>query len=291
MSTEILKKVRVLYRYMSINGLLDALLLIAAAISANFLTYIYYFDINALALIDSSTVAKHVLILSLNYVGALAVVTIVLVLYQHTFLQLELAKVVGKLADFQLNMGPDLFRRSSRVLLWKLFEERTLRLLFTVLFFSFFYIGRINSLLLCLVSAIFFPLMVFLYLKFIGEEDYGEKIITMNILGNKINTSVPTFNSSDDIKQTSIHYLLTKVGFVAIYLALAIGIGRADFVKNNVRVSFANEAQEVTIIASSSAGMIFYDVEKSFVFFKSWEALGNLSLPSESQRSIKTIFQ
>ncbi|MEH0700791.1 hypothetical protein [Vibrio owensii] len=285
MSENLITKIKAIFRYMSINGLVDAVILTLAALSANFLTYIYYFDINILSLIDASSVAKHVLVLSLHYVGALAVTSIFMVLLQQIIAQEEFFGIASKTSGLDLTGFP----RSIRLLFWQMFEERTFRTIATVLLFSVFYIGSRNSLILLVISLLVFVLISYLYLRFIGEEYQEQKFRKLSVFNHSIVFAVPTITINKEMKQTSIRFMMAKLGIIVMYLALSIGIGRGSYVENNVRVNLGNDFENISMITSSSSGIVFYDTINKYVFFKSWNALDHIELPLDSQKSLKTL--
>ncbi|MFL9625671.1 hypothetical protein [Aeromonas jandaei] len=282
MSEKLIKKTKAIFRYMSINGLVDAVILTLAALSANFLTYIYYFDINVLSLIDTSSVAKHVLVLSLHYVGALAVTSIAMVLLQQIIAQEEFLGIASKTSGLDLTGFP----RSIRLLFWQMFEERTFRAIVTVFIFSIFYIGVINSLILLVISLLVFILVSYLYLRFIGEEYQEKKFRKISVFNHSIMFAIPTFTINTEMKHTSMRFMMAKLGIIVMFLALSIGVGRANYVVKNVRVKLGNDF-EYSMVTSSSSGIVFYDTINKYLFFKSWDALGQIELPLENQKSLK----
>ncbi|WP_019281407.1 hypothetical protein [Vibrio anguillarum] len=286
MSEKLLKKTKAIFRYMSINGLVDAVILTLAALSANFLTYIYYFDINVLSLIDASSVAKHVLVLSLHYVGALAVTSIAMVLLQQIIAQEEFLGIASKTSGLDLTGFP----RSIRLLFWQMFEERTFRAIATVFIFSIFYIGVRNSFILLVISLLVFILVSYLYLRFIGEEYQEKKFRKISVFNHSIVFAIPTITINTEMKHTSMRFMMAKLGIIVMFLALAIGVGRANYVENNVRVKLGNDFK-YSMVTSSSSGIVFYDTINKYVFFKSWDALGHIELPLESQKSLKTLVE
>ncbi|HHQ4505567.1 TPA: hypothetical protein ACSP3X_000357 [Aeromonas hydrophila] len=286
MSEKLIKKTKAIFRYMSINGLVDAVILTLAALSANFLTYIYYFDINVLSLIDASSVAKHVLVLSLHYVGALAVTSIAMVLLQQIIAQEEFLGIASKTSGLDLTGFP----RSIRLLFWQIFEERTFRAIATVFIFSIFYIGVRNSFILLVISLLVFILVSYLYLRFIGEEYQEKKFRKISVFNHSIVFAIPTFTINTEMKHTSMRFMMAKLGIIVMFLALSIGVGRANYVEKNVRVKLGNDF-EYSMVTSSSSGIVFYDTINKYLFFKSWDALGHIELPLESQKSLKKLVE
>ncbi len=285
MSEKLIKKTKTIFRYMSINGLVDAVILTLAALSANFLTYIYYFDINVLSLVDASSVTKHVLVLSLHYVGALAITSIVMVLLQQIVAQEEFLGIVSKKSGLDLTGFP----RSMRLLFWQFFEKRTFRTVSTVFIFSIFYIGLRNSFIFLFISLLVFVLVSYLYLRFIGEEYQEKKLRKISVFNHSIIFAVPTITINTEMKKTSMRFMMAKLGIIVMFVALSIGIGRGNYVENNVRVKLDNNFERISMVTSSSSGIVFYDTIKKYVFFKSWDALGRIELPFESQKSLKKL--
>ena len=287
MSEDLITKIKAIIRYMSVNGLIDAVILTLAALSANFLTYIYYFDINILSLIDAGSVAKHVLVLSLHYVGALAVTSITMVLLQQIIAQEEFLGIASKTSGLDLTGFP----RSIRLLFWQLFERRTFRTIATVLLFSAFYIGLKNSFILLIISLLVFVFISYLYLRFIGEEYQEKRFRKLTVFNHSIVFSEPTFTINKEMKKTSIRFMMAKIGIIVMFLALSIGIGRGSYVENNVRVNLGKNLNNISMVTSTSSGIVFYDTISKHVFFKSWDSLEHIELPLDSQKSLKKLAQ
>ncbi|MGR5447123.1 hypothetical protein ACPV47_19665 [Vibrio jasicida] len=282
---ELTNKLKDYYKLFNANGLFDLIILGLAAVSANFLSFIYYFDINALSLIDSGTVTKHVLIITLHYAGSLAAVSVGLLLFQHMMTSKEVLSFLGKSAplSFSLEMLP----RSLRLTLWNVLEKRTLRMILTISLFSIFYIGHINSLKLLGLSVLIVFVVSYLYLRFLGEESEHEKIQVLHLLGDSIKVEFPTMTITDEMKEKSQGYLVAKLGVIILYTALAVGIGRANYIEHNTGVIVAEHEEPLAVIGSSASGLLLYELNKKVVVFQPWSKVDSLSLPLERQKSLR----
>ncbi|MEC6796799.1 hypothetical protein VXS03_07050 [Photobacterium sp. S4TG1] len=288
MNTDIIERAKTFYQYFSANGLIDLIILGLATISANFLAYIYYFDINALVFVDASTITKHVLVISLHYAGALAVISITLVIAQNLITSREFLNSMGRVGPIGIDLG-SLFPRTVRFSLWSILDRRILRTVLTVVLFSMVYIGSINAIILIIVTTILIVFISFLYLRFWGELEDVEDTKTVLLFGGYIRMEVLSISITEELKKETGNYLLAKVGVILLYLALSIGIGRANYIEDEMQASLDGMSSNVAVITSSSFGLLLYDLNEKFVFFKPWNNIDNLFLPKDNQKSLKTL--
>lgn len=291
MNTDVIEKVKFFYQYLSVNGVIDLIVLGLATISANFLAYVYYFDINALAFVDATTITKHVLVISLHYAGALAVVSVILVIIQNIMTSREFLETMGNIgsADFGFNFG-SILPRTLRFALWKILEKRMLRTTLAILLFCLIYIGLMNTIILLAVTIITIALISFLYLRFLNEKQNIDDTKSVSLLGGYFKMDVPTIVINDEIKKETGSYLLAKVGVIVLFLALSIGIGRANYIENYTSAFLEGyKSNSVIIVTNSNSGLILYDLNEKEVLFKPWSQIKGMQLPIESQRSLKTL--
>lgn len=286
MQAEVLEKLKGYYKYFSANGVLDFVILGLAVISASFLSYIHYFDINALALVDSGTLTKHVLVVSLHYAGSLAFVSVSLLLFQNVMTSKEVVFLMSRYNTIDIDLAK-ILPRSVRFALWSFLEKRILRTTLTILVFSLAYMGLVNTLKLIAITALLAILVSYFYLRFLSEDNGLPETEVVRFFGDKVKIHIPLIPLTDEVKEKSSNYFTAKIGVVVLYLALAIGIGRANYITNSTKVAISGEDQELVIVASSSSGLILYDLEAKIVLFKPWSKVGTLELPIENQRSLR----
>lgn len=290
MNTETLGKIKNYYKYFSTSAIIDIVILGLAAISASFLSYMYYFDINALALVDAGTLTKHVLVISLHYAGALAVVSVSLVIFQHFMTSRDVISASSSIVSYELNLS-SVIPSSIRLALWSVFEKRVLRTTLTVILFSLVYIGVSNSLIWALLTSIVFIIISVLYLRFLSEGNGCEDTNVVTFLNGKITFEVPVLTITDEMRETSGNYIIAKTGVIILYLALSIGVGRANYIEENTKVLFSSSQKSMAIVASSSSGLILYDTDLEIILFKPWSEIKGMTLPFKNQKSLKKLVQ
>lgn len=289
MKVEVIDKLRDVYSYLSAKGIVDLCLLGLAVVSANFSAYIYYFDINALSFVDASAIAKHILVISIHYAGALAVVSISLLLLQN--LMSSRGLMDGAIDSIALPIVGSMFQQTMRFTLWSILEKRALRTTATIILFSAVYIGVVNTLIMACTTLIVLFGISYFHLQLLKEKpeaDNGE--IAELLVGGYFTVTIPTAVTDEDIKVELKSYLLAKIGVIALLLALSIGIGRANYIDHKANAVLGGEQPtNVVVITTSSSGLALYDKELKVVVFKPWSKVEGITFPIESQRSIKTL--
>lgn len=288
MKVEVIDKLRDMYSYLSAKGIVDLCLLSLAVVSANFSAYIYYFDINALSFVDASAISKHILVISIHYAGALAVVSISILLLQN--LMSSRGFMDGAIDSIALPITGSMFQQTMRFTLWSILEKRALRTTATIILFSAVYIGVVNTLIMACTTLIVLFAISYFHLQLLREKPEADNGEIAELLGGYFTVTIPTAVTDEDIKVELKSYLLAKIGVIALLLALSIGIGRANYIDHKANAVLGGEQPtNVVVITTSSSGLALYDKELKVVVFKPWSKVEGITFPIESQRSIKTL--
>ncbi|EKY4197915.1 hypothetical protein RCQ53_005281 [Vibrio harveyi] len=288
MKVEVIDKLGDMYSYLSAKGIVDLCLLGLAVVSANFSAYIYYFDINALSFVDASAIAKHILVISIHYAGALAVVSISILLLQN--LMSSRGFMDGAFDSIALPIAGSMFQQTMRFTLWSILEKRALRTTATIILFSAVYIGVVNTLIMACITLIVLFGISYFHLQLLKEKPEADNGEIAELLGGYFTVTIPTAVTDEDIKVELKSYLLAKIGVIALLLALSIGVGRANYIDHKANAVLGGEQPtNVVVITTSSSGLALYDKELKVVVFKPWSKVEGITFPIESQRSIKTL--
>jgi len=187
----------------------------------------------------------------------------------------------------------------------EILSKKILKHTVTILIFSCLYVGVENA--SFILYAFLFYFAVILYSTHKGkkiEEDaeIGELLTNNQVVVGEHNGGLNklikrieiTFESiSQDVQESKekikngeyLQFLSKKVGFMLVFLSLALGVGRADFVKDNVHVKLEGSEVNLVLYLTTSSGIGLYDVDRKTVIFTSWDNVKDMELLPEKRRS------
>jgi len=153
--------------------IIENIIIFTSIISANFVAYIAYFDINIFMFIDSSALITHTFSMIILFTFISAFLTIFLLLIQNIMLFKS-----SYIADIPIITIKN--PNSSKI--YKLLSNKLLKYIITVMIFSFLYIGGTNT---SYVLAVFFMVFSFVYMIDLFKE-YYTPVHTEDEIFNKI---------------------------------------------------------------------------------------------------------
>jgi len=116
--------------------IIENVIIFTSLISANFVAYIAYFDINMFMFIDSSAVIKHTFSMIILFTFVSASLRIFFIIFQNIFLVKH---------ENILFISFITLKDTDSSIIYKLFDNRLLRYIITIITFNFLYIGITNN--------------------------------------------------------------------------------------------------------------------------------------------------
>lgn len=277
--------------YIKNKNIIENILLFGAIISANFASYIAFYDINALMIIDSTTVAKYLLGITVTFVIVSTAISIVLLLLQNLSLL--------------VSDNDGLISKDKRRDMHDAIGNKIFKFILTMIIFIFIFIGLENSLIIILLLLGYVSALIIFNALFDSEEvplEHNKKddiTIAQKLFGllhplSGIHVFSKNLNLQKAINHLSkgeyFEFILGKVGIIVILFSLALGVGRADYVENNIHVKINNVEKHFVLYITTDDGIGLFDRKLKQVSFISWGNVENLVFLSKKRRSVSTLF-
>ncbi len=253
-------------------------ILILSITSAHFASYILAFDINALLLIDPTSI--------------LSFTTTATILYVFISLGVLLFLYIGKtLIGYLLFVTfPDI-KASEMVairILMSLFENKLVKYASIILVFSYFYIGIMNTLYFIITIII---VIIVVYIGELTYQEYQKSFLSLieneRIKGteakseNIIYENISIKGISPD-KKSFINFLSNKVAIILVLCSILLGGYRALYIQNHNFVKMNENKYSLYITTSSGIGL--YDNNSTSVIFISWDNVSNLNFIASERK-------
>ncbi len=284
MKTKYLKKLA----YIRKKNIIENVILFGAIVSANFASYLAYYDINALVVTDTSALFQYISSFTILFIVISASISVLLLFIQKTSLLIS---------DEKGYISQDI-----RKLIHDAIGNKVFKFILTIIIFLYFYTGLKNSLsimgilLLYITSLIIFrsentPRLnhsLKVHVRIMRERNFIKKLcysLRITFLAN-LNLK-KTFQFINQGQYTQ--FLLSKVGILLILFSLALGVGRANYVQNHILVNLNNNKKTFVLYLSTSNGIALYDTTLQQVSFISWGNVKNLVFLSKERRSLNTL--
>ena len=246
------------------------ILLLLTIISVNFTSYLYYYDLNILSLIDTNTILKFTLGMVLPFVLLSGLVSIFLVI----------PKSILVTASKTMNM------EENSAVIESFFNHFILKVSLTFILFSAFYIGIVYTCVLLLLIVIYF-LIITILSKVLGIQ-FG--ITGMSKVGLFFNPLMSTKIVKNEIKNFNFFKLIISyIGVLLILGSICLGFFRAIHVENKPFVILKNINDEYSLVLTTSNGVILYENKKRNIIFKDWQNLDGMKLSNDNARSFNHI--
>lgn len=282
--------------------IIENIIIFTSIISANFVAYIAYFDINIFMFIDSSAVIKHTFSMIILFTFISASLTIFLIIIQNILL-VKHENIL--FISFITVKDPN----SSRI--YKLLNNKFLKYIIAVMIFSFLYIGGTNTL---YVLAVFFIIFIFIFIIDLLKEyrapvhkedeilNEMKKIKFYNKLPSSFKKVLKSAYTYDYIvkKELSILYkdgksfqiILSRLGIMIITLSLLIGVGKANFIeKNNLVtiISHDKNTSDYVLFLTTKNGVCTFNKTNESVEFLPWGYIKKVTFLSENPYSLRRL--
>jgi len=265
------------------KNVLELLLILSSVMTVNFMAYFIRYDINALTIVDSTTIAKHIFHVIILYTIISALVYIL-----FTFLKVKNLLEIFFKKGFSFNKKLAMF---------------FIKHMISILIFMFFYVGFINALLIVIATSIYLFIRIYTIKK---SEKKDKKVIQslnssetlagarlpyfsfifmgpIGIIGEILFSLVKYFiNESQrslEISKTEniLRVLTTELGVLLLSLALLSGLARADYVEKSILVNLNQEKEILVLYMTTNNGVGLYNRELKEVSFSSWDSIKNLT--------------
>ena len=268
-----------IFNYVKSEKFRTNLIILLSVISANFAAYISFFDLNSLAIIDSSTISKHIINLLIPYI----LVSVCITLAIH----------IGKLDMGLAKLYKVLHYRKEGIFIrvWKFymnsFSSAVWKQGVILLLFCFLYIGTSNTLVFLLI---FGCLMVFYILLYFLYSHYSKAIIKSCISKTSIEKDKLELQNIYDEKTSYKNAIIANIGIIIIAFSFFLGIARAIHVYNTTLVKINDDTNNYVLYMTTISGVGLYDWKSKEVSFKSWDSIDNIHFNIENKKSIGEFF-
>ena len=296
-------------------NLIENLLLLVSIVSVNFISFVAYYDINSLSILDSSAITKYSLTIVTIYVLTSASIAVLLFFFQNLVLVIKKIPLNPMLPVFMLINIP----KEVREYMHESLGNGLFRHFLAAFVFIFLYIGGRNFLIILILVLLYLVTIFSLRKSFEKEQEsclgvsldkqqeevikksnsYSTNLFKKRILKLAEITREASFYLSsliqgalDDLYSGKFASFFTgKVGVVLIFTSILLGVGRANFVENNMVVQLNDDERSLVIVMTTVNGLAFSDIENRIVFFSSWDNISTLEFKKESKRNIFNYFQ
>lgn len=277
MLDEYIKK---LVDYLKNGKLRNNIILLLSVISINFASYIAFFDLNSLSIVDSSTISRHILNLVIPYILVSVLVTLIIHLINFNF---EYSKVIDV---FKYGVREGKFSKLIKLVM-KFSNGTMIKYGIIVLLFCFYYIGTDLTLAILLIFCMFVLIFILTYIMY----SFVNKIFIKHIIKNSAIEKDRL--ELQNILNKKINYksmLINNIGILIVLFSLILGMARAThvYVTNYVKINDNNTSYILYMATMSGVGL--YDKKLQQVSFKSWDTINNIEFSIATKKSIGTFF-
>ena len=274
------------------KDVMDGLLLFLAFFSANFVSYIYYYDLNILSLIDSSSIVSHISTMSLYYVISYALVSVLLNVMiassEMDFSNVEEHYTGNKIGRFIVGCILS-FSEIFRSLL-PVFSNRIFKIISIVSLFSFLYVGFLNFIYIVIVFVFYLCFLIFMVIfnKFINQDSVS-KVIKKDGKEKEIYILLTKKMTADIFMNDSINVVMSKFGVLLILISVSLGTARADYVTKSSFI-FINSTQSYSIVINTSSGVVVRSHGDQSLSFFSWDDFSKSKFDKTKEESSFNLF-
>lgn len=284
--------------YIRKKNIIENILLIGAIISANFASYLAYYDINALMITDATALTKYILNFTITYVIVSTSISVLLLFVQK----------ISLLTSDEKGM----ISKESRIILHNAIGNKVFKFILTTIIFLFFYTGMKNSLIIISIFLAYIFLIILFdtlfntedtpdFVKPISDTKNQDKFTTtlmkIDFAFDVISSLKIGFASNFNFKKTLsyiyegkyLQFLISKIGTMLVLFSLALGIARANYVQNNILVNINNNKENFVLYLSTNNGIGLYNTTLRQVSFVSWGNVKNLVFIAKNRRSLDTL--
>jgi hypothetical protein len=287
-----------LYKVIKDRHVLETVIILLSILSVNFSSYISYFDLNTISIIDSTSISKYFFGAVVLYAIVAACVSILLLFVQNLILIIsEIPLVLGHEV-----LGSVVISKESRKNIQVGLEGRVIKYLLILMTFCFLYIGFMATFLIFFLCLLYISVISYFRKKFADEgqmrvdvEQSNEKFkIDSSIYngvipgGFLVNFLVDfLIDAITDIKKGKYSdFIISKVGVLLLLFAFSLGIGRAFFVEENIHVNLNGGEKILVLYLTTNDGVALYDKGVGQVSFTSWGNISDLVFVGGKRRSI-----
>lgn len=303
--SELIKVTKEIVDYLKEKNVFSNFLLFGSVISANFAAYLACFDINALLIIDATTAGKHIVGIIILYVMVSAAVSLALLYLPNYF---SLTETFRRKSGVNINIGFMKFSDKTLKSIRAVLSNVVFKYALSIFIFSCLYVGIENTVFIIYVFTIYFiTILLSDYWHKDKNESNGQnepeennqpsqkKAWYVDVFRSFITRTETIFNTIytdfdrafEKLKNGEyIKFLANKAGFILIFLSLALGVGRADFVQNNVHVQLNGIEKTYVLYMTTSAGVALFDKNNKQVSFTSWDKINNMLFLKDKRRFI-----
>ena len=272
MKTKYLRKLA----YIRKKNIIENILLFGAIVSANFASYLAYYDLNATMIIDATALTKYILNFTITYIIVSTSISVVLLFIQN----------------FSLLMTDEkgILSKESRQIAHDALGNKVFKFILTVFIFLFFYVGVKNSLITVGIFIFYGILLIIFNTIFNSEDNEDKNSIHLRESFSGIGISINIEKSLSYIYQGQYtQFLLSKIGIMLILFSLALGVGRANYVQEHILVNINEDKKTFVLYLATGDGVGLYDTELKQISFISWGNVKNLVFLSKERRSLDTL--
>ena len=243
-------------------------ILILSIASAHSASYFLAFDINALLLIDSTSIFSFTMTATILYVFISLSVLIVL----------NAGKILFSYMLFSTYSTPKASEAYALILVFNFFENKFLKYISIILVFSYFYIGLTNTIHFILI-VIFITIMIMIaYLGELVLHEYQKGLLLLLEGETKKNTDLKkqkiNIKSLSPNKTEFISFLTNKIAIILVICSILLGVYRASYIKTHNFVKI--NGNKYSLYTTTSAGIGLYDNNSTNVLFVSWDNINQL---------------
>ncbi len=285
-----------LYKIIKDRHVLETVIILLSILSVNFSSYISYFDLNTIAIIDSTSISKYFFGAVVLYAIVSACVSIFLLFVQNLILKSsEVLLAVDVEKNGEVSTG-----RESIESIQNSLEGKVVKYFLIIIIFCFLYVGFTATILIFFLCFIYISVIAYFRSKFsdklqvrvdkVAGKYEIDSLVGMGFFPHGLALKFLFYFFIDamiNIKSGKYSdFILSKVGVLLLLFSFSLGIGRAFFVEDNVHVNLNGGEKTLVLYLATNDGIAIYDKDVGQVSFTSWGNISELVFIGNKRRSI-----